>query len=72
MALQDPEKIVGETIRKIRRKKGVTQEQLADLAGINRTHMYRIENGQVKTTIGSLQRIANALQVRFRDLVRNV
>ncbi len=72
MALQDAEKIVGETIRKIRRKKGVTQEQLADLAGINRTHMYRIENGQVKTTIGSLQRIANALQVRVRDLVRNV
>jgi transcriptional regulator with XRE-family HTH domain len=71
-ALQDVEKIVGDTIRKLRRKKGITQEGLADLAGINRTHMYRIENGHVKMTLGTLKLIADTLNVRARDLLRNV
>ena len=70
-ALQDVEKVVGETIRRIRRKKGITQEQLADMAGINRTHMYRIENGHVQMTIGTLVLIAEALQVRARDLLED-
>ena len=70
-ALQDVEKVVGETIRRIRRKKGITQEQLADLAGLNRTHMYRIENGHVQMTLGSLKLVADALQVHMRELLRN-
>ena len=70
-ALQDVEKTVGQTIRKLRRKKGITQEQLADLAGINRTHMYRIENGHVRMTLGTLKLIADALELRIRELVRD-
>ena len=70
-ALQDVEKVVGSTIRKLRLKKGITQEQLADLAGINRAHMYRIENGHVKMTIGTLKLIADTLGVRARDLLRD-
>jgi transcriptional regulator with XRE-family HTH domain len=71
-ALQDVEKIVGDTIRKLRRKKGITQEALADLAGINRTHTYRIENGHVRMTLGTLKLIADTLEVRARDLLRDV
>jgi transcriptional regulator with XRE-family HTH domain len=70
--LQDVEKVVGQTIRKLRRKKSITQEQLADLAGINRTHMYRIENGHVRMTLGTLKLIADALEMRARDLLRDV
>lgn len=71
-ALQDVEKIVGDTIRKLRRKKGITQEALADRAGINRTHMYRIENGHVRMTLGTLKLIADTLDVRARELLRDV
>ena len=71
-ALQDVEKVVGDTIRKLRHKKGVTQEGLADLAGINRTHMYRLENGHVRMTLGTLKLIADALGVRARELLRDV
>jgi transcriptional regulator with XRE-family HTH domain len=71
-ALQDVEKVVGQTIRKLRRKKSLTQEQLADLAGINRTHMYRIENGYVCMRIDTLKLIADTLGVRARELMRNV
>ena len=68
----DVEKVVGETIRKMRRKKGITQEKLADLAGINRTHMYRIENEHVQMTLGTLKLIADTLEVRARELLRDV
>jgi transcriptional regulator with XRE-family HTH domain len=70
--LQDVEKTVGQTIRKLRHKKGVTQEDLADLAGINRAHMYRIENGHVQMTLGTLKLVADALEVRARDLLVDV
>jgi transcriptional regulator with XRE-family HTH domain len=70
-ALQDVEKTVGQTIRKLRLKRSITQEQLADLAGINRTHMYRIENGHVQMTLGTLKLIADAMNLRIRELVRD-
>lgn len=70
--MQDVEKTVGQTIRKLRGRRGITQEDLADRAGINRTHMYRIENGHVKMTLGTLKLISDALGVRARDLLRDV
>src|SRR5437016_2491804 len=34
---------VGRKIKAVRGKKGLTQDQLAELAGLNRVHLYRIE-----------------------------
>lgn len=68
-ALQDVQKVVGRNIKTIRGRKGVTQDQLAELAGLNRVHLYRIETGQQSMTLRTLKLIADALDVKMRDLI---
>ena len=71
-ALQDVQKVVGRKIKAIRGKKGVTQDQLAELAGLNRVHLYRIETGRQSMTLRTLKIIADALDVKMRDLIGNM
>ena len=67
--MQDINRAVGERIRRLRSKKGITQDQLAELTGLNRVHLYRLENGRQSMTLNTLKIIADALGVRVRDLV---
>ena len=60
--------ILGETIRDIRRDKGVSQEVLSGLAGIARTHLTMIENGTMKANIDTVCKIAQALDLRPSEL----
>jgi DNA-binding XRE family transcriptional regulator len=71
-ALQDIQLIVAERIKKIRKAKGITQEELADRAGVNRTHMYRLEGGKQSMTLRTLKIIADALDVRVRELAKDL
>ena len=70
--MQDVQKLVGRKIKAIRGKKGVTQDQLAELAGLNRVHLYRIETGRQSMTLRTLKLIADALDVKMRDLIGNL
>ena len=47
----------------------MTQEAFADVAGIARSYMSDIERGARNPTIGMVERIANALDVRAGDLL---
>lgn len=47
--------------------KGLTQEQLAEKAGISRTHVTRIERGNIKPSIRVAKRLATVLNVDWRD-----
>jgi len=67
--LQDIEREVGQRIKTIRQKKGITQDQLADLTGLNRVHLYRLESGKQSMTLHTLKLIADSLEVRVRDLI---
>ena len=71
-ALQDVQRAVGRNIKAARAKKGVTQDQLAELAGLNRVHLYRIETGRQSMTLRTLKIIADALDVKMRDLIGNM
>jgi transcriptional regulator with XRE-family HTH domain len=63
--------IVGANIRRIRVWKRIRQEDLAELAGLHKTTMYRIENGlRPSMELASLERIAGALGVRMATLLR--
>jgi ribosome-binding protein aMBF1 (putative translation factor) len=44
---------------------GLTQEQLADRMGTSHSAISRIESGQHRTTVATLERLAGALEVRF-------
>jgi XRE family transcriptional regulator, regulator of sulfur utilization len=63
---------VAEKIKKLRKAKGITQDQLAELSGLNRTHVYRLESGKQSMTLRTLKIIADTLGVKIRDLVGNL
>jgi transcriptional regulator with XRE-family HTH domain len=53
-------KTLGETIKDIRKQRGMSQRELATLAKMNKVYIYRIEKGEVSPTIKTLQKIADA------------
>ena len=55
-------KPLGVVIRASRTERGLSQEALADAAGIDRSHMGKIERGERNVTLLNLYRIADALQ----------
>lgn len=66
---------IGLRIFTLRKMKELTQEQLADRAGIQRTHLGRIEAGKYAVTLETIQAIAEALDMtvdiidpKIRDL----
>jgi len=44
---------------------GLTQKDLAKLAGLHQAHISRIESGKAKATTTTLQKIAKALQIEI-------
>ncbi|NCE63198.1 XRE family transcriptional regulator [Pseudoflavonifractor sp. 524-17] len=60
---------VGRTIRRLRNKKGMSQDVLSGFARIARTHLTMIENGNKKANFETLWKIANALDLRPSELV---
>lgn len=60
---------IGQRIRKTRRARGLSQESLAELAGISVTHMSHIETGNTKLSLPVLVELAAALEVRTDELL---
>lgn len=60
---------VGRNIRKIRKDRGYTQEQLADLAGLHFTYISSVERGERNISIVNLEKIAKALAVETQRLL---
>ena len=58
---------VGNRIRYLRKQRGISQEKLALIAGIDRTYLAGIESGKRNATIISLEKIINALGVSVKD-----
>jgi transcriptional regulator with XRE-family HTH domain len=50
-----------ENLRRLRRRAGISAEELADRAGINRSHVGSIEAGRVEPRLGTLIRLIGAL-----------
>lgn len=60
----------GVAIRMAREERGrMSQEALADAAGIDRSHMGKIERGQMNVTLLNITRIAKALGRKPSDLL---
>lgn len=58
----------GLKIRKIRKQKGLSQEQLAELSDLDRSYMGHIERGEKNITLLKIYQIANALQIDVNKL----
>ena len=62
---------VATQVREIRRARHLSQRQLASRMQVPRTYISKIENGKAIPTLGSLERLANALNVGISHLVRD-
>jgi len=61
---------LGRRISEIREKRGLSQTQLADTAGIGRAHLSQIENGAVAARIDTLYAVAQALDLKLEELLK--
>jgi len=68
----DIERVVAANIRAARKRKGISQDELAELAGLDRAHLYRLESGKQSMTLRTLKIIADTLGLRVRDLIGDV
>lgn len=59
--------IMGERIRSFRKTKKYSIEELAHQAGMNPAHVAKIERGVLNFTVGSLEKLLNALEVSYQD-----
>ena len=59
----------GESVRELRKKRGLSQDDFATAAGIHRTYVGGVERGERNPTLTSIIRIATALQVSPAELL---
>ncbi|MFT4178759.1 MAG: helix-turn-helix transcriptional regulator [Thermomonas sp.] len=57
-------------VRTRRQALGLSQEQLAERAGVHRTYVGMLERGEKNVTIYNIERIATALNVEPAELLR--
>ena len=62
--------VLGAVIRAERQKRGLSQEALALLAGLSRTHIGEIERGEVGVSFAALEDIATGLGIPLSELIQ--
>lgn len=63
-------KNLGKRIKELRKSKKLTQEQLAEIVGIEQKQVCRIENGACFTTFETLDKMASTFGVEIMDLFK--
>ena len=58
----------GRKVQALRKERNLSQEQLADMAGVHRTYIGMIERAEKNITLCNIERIAKALEVSIKDL----
>ena len=62
--------IFAENLRKARHAKGLSQEDLAELASLHRTYVGSVERAERNVSIDNMERLAAALEVSLTLLLR--
>ncbi len=62
--------IVAGNLRRLRHAKGISQEELADRAGINRNYVGKMEREENAATVDMLEKLATVLGVDPADLLQ--
>lgn len=65
----DMRKLVGENFARLRKERGLTQEQVEERSGFSQWYISSLERGRRNPTIISLYELANAIGVRVADLI---
>lgn len=59
--------LVGKRVKELRNKLGISQEELADIAGLDRTYITSVECGKRNISIVNIEKLANALNVTLSE-----
>jgi len=62
----------GQTIRKIRLSKDISQERFADLCDLHRTYISDVELGKRNVSLENIDKMAKALDITISGLFREV
>lgn len=60
----------GQQVRKSRLKQGLSQEELAEKAGVHRTYIGMIERAEKNITLLNIEKLAKALNMSIIDLLK--
>lgn len=60
----------GNSVRKFRKERDMSQEELAFKAGLHRTYIGMIERAEKNITLQNIEKIADALNVEISELVK--
>jgi len=72
VSAMDMRKLVGDNVCRIRKEKGLTQEQLSELSGLSQQYISDLERGKRNPTIVTIYELAMALKVGHLELVAPV
>lgn len=64
--------IIGKVIARLRRERGLSQEVLSGLAGLDRTHYSKIERGLRSPTLDTLFKLAHALEMPPHEIMISI
>lgn len=70
VSLQEMLNSIGEKVQEIRKAKGLNQESLAKLAGVDRAYVSLVENGKQNLTMAALFNLSSALGVTIPTLIQ--
>ena len=59
--------LVGKRIKELRNSLGVSQEELADRAGLDRTYITSVERGKRNISIVNIEKLSKALNVTLKE-----
>lgn len=63
--------IFGQNVRRVRRLKEMSQEELAFRADISRTYLSEVERGERNISVDNMEALAEALEMELPDLLRH-
>ncbi len=62
-------KSIGNKLRKAREKGDLSQQVVADKAGLNVSHYAKVERGELNATLETLEKISKVLKLKLSDLI---
>ena len=60
----------GKNVQRIRKEKNISQEKLAEYAGLHRTYIGMIERFERNITLINAEKVANALGIEISELIK--
>lgn len=68
--MQEESKKLGNNLKSIRTAKNITQSELAELLGVDKSFVSNIENGKNNPTLSTIASLAKALKVSVDELFK--